>query len=77
MRTELRILIVEDVAAEAEIAAYHLKAAGLQCTLRRVEREHEFREALTRWHPNVVLSDFTLPAVRRHGGARDRRGTRA
>jgi diguanylate cyclase (GGDEF)-like protein len=61
VRTELRILIVEDVPAEAEIAAYHLKAAGLQCTLRRVEREEEFRDALTRWHPNVVLSDFTLP----------------
>jgi diguanylate cyclase (GGDEF)-like protein len=61
VRTDLLILIVEDVAAEAEIAAYHLKAAGLQCTLRRVEHEDEFREALTRWRPNVVLSDFTLP----------------
>ena len=61
MRTELRILIVEDVPAEAEIAAYHLKSAGLACTMRRVEREDEFREALMHWHPNVVLSDFTLP----------------
>src|SRR4029078_12117937 len=46
---------------EAEIAAYHLKAAGLACTMRRVEREDEFREALLRWRPSVVLSDFTLP----------------
>jgi diguanylate cyclase (GGDEF)-like protein len=61
VRTELRILIVEDVAAEAEVAAYHLRAAGLRCTVRRVERESEFREALVRWHPNVVLSDFSLP----------------
>jgi diguanylate cyclase (GGDEF)-like protein len=61
VRVELRILIVEDVPAEAEIAAYHLKASGLQCALRRVEREPDFREALRRWRPNVVLSDFTLP----------------
>ncbi len=61
MRTELRILIVEDVPAEAEIAAYHLQSAGLACTWRRVEREDEYREALVHWHPNVVLSDFTLP----------------
>ena len=61
MRTELRILMVEDVPAEAEISAYHLKAAGIACTIRRVERESDFREALRRWRPNVVLSDFTLP----------------
>lgn len=61
MRTELRILIVEDVPAEAEIAAYHLQSAGVACTWRRVEREDEYREALLHWHPNVVLSDFTLP----------------
>ena len=61
MRTELRILIVEDVPAEAEIAAYHLKAAGIGCQWRRVERESEFREALAVWHPDIVISDFTLP----------------
>ena len=61
MRTQLRILIVEDVPAEAEMTAYHLKSAGLACTMRRVEREEEFREALLHWHPDVVLSDFTLP----------------
>jgi len=61
VRTELRILIVEDVPAEAEIAAYHLKAAGIGCQWRRVERESEFREALAVWHPDIVISDFTLP----------------
>jgi len=61
MRTGLRVLIVEDVAAEAEIAVYHLQSAGLRCTWRRVEREQEYREALSHWHPNVILSDFTLP----------------
>ena len=61
MPTELRLLIVEDVPAEAEIAAWQLKSAGLVCACRRVEREAEFRDALLLWRPHVVLSDFTLP----------------
>ena len=58
---ELRLLIVEDVPAEAEIAAWQLKSAGLVCTWKRVECESEFRDALLHWQPHVVLSDFTLP----------------
>ena len=61
VRTELRILIVEDVPAEAEIAAYHVKAAGIGCKWRRVESESEFRLALLGWQPDMVISDFTLP----------------
>jgi diguanylate cyclase (GGDEF)-like protein len=60
MRTDLRLLIVEDVPAEAEIAAWQLKSAGLICTWKRVELESEFRDAL-HWKPHVILSDFTLP----------------
>jgi diguanylate cyclase (GGDEF)-like protein len=58
---ELRLLMVEDVPAEAEIAAWQLKSAGLNCAVRRVEREQEFRDALLQWQPDIVLSDFTLP----------------
>jgi diguanylate cyclase (GGDEF)-like protein len=61
VRAELRLLIVEDVATEAEMAMWQLEADGLVFTWRRVERESEFREALTQWRPDVVLSDFTLP----------------
>jgi diguanylate cyclase (GGDEF)-like protein len=61
VRTDLRLLIVEDVPAEAEIAAWQLKAAGFQCTCTRVERESEFRAALREWRPHVILSDFSLP----------------
>jgi diguanylate cyclase (GGDEF)-like protein len=61
MRTELRLLVVEDVPAEAEIAAWQLKSAGLTCAFRRVERERDFRDALLHWRPDLVLSDFSLP----------------
>ena len=61
MRTELRLLVVEDVPAEAEIAAWQLQSAGLICAFRRVERAQEFRDALLQWRPDIVLSDFSLP----------------
>jgi diguanylate cyclase (GGDEF)-like protein len=61
VRAELRLLMVEDVPAEAEIAAWQLKSAGLTCAVKRVEREQDFRDALLHWHPDIILSDFTLP----------------
>lgn len=61
MEQELRLLIVEDVAAEAELAVHELKRAGLTCTWERVDTEAGFREALRELRPHVVLSDFSIP----------------
>ena len=60
MEQELRLLILEDVAAEAELTVRALEAAGLGCVWQRVENEKEFRAAL-RERPDIVLSDFSLP----------------
>lgn len=59
----LRVLIVEDVAAEAELAVRHLTAGGIACTPHIVADERQFRTALTRFRPHVILSDFTLPTM--------------
>ena len=61
MEQELRLLILEDVAAEAELAVKALEAAGLTCDWRRVENETGFRVELRMLRPDIVLSDFTLP----------------
>lgn len=61
MQRELRLLILEDQATEAELAVRQLQSAGITCKWRRVEREPEFRRALIDWHPDLILSDFTLP----------------
>ncbi|HKZ72899.1 MAG TPA: EAL domain-containing protein [Steroidobacteraceae bacterium] len=61
MDAPLRILIVEDVAAEAELVARHLTKAGLRFELQRVDTEDAFRTALREAPPHLILSDFTLP----------------
>lgn len=61
MEQGLRLLILEDIAAEAELAVRALEAAGLECAWRRVESETEFRAGLREMQPDVVLSDFSLP----------------
>jgi diguanylate cyclase (GGDEF)-like protein len=58
----LRLLIVEDVAAEAELAVRHLASGGIACVPRTVADERQFRAALRQFRPHVILSDFTLPA---------------
>jgi diguanylate cyclase (GGDEF)-like protein len=61
MEQGLRLLILEDVAAEAERAVHQLKQAGLHCTWARVESEVAFREALYELRPDLIISDFSLP----------------
>ena len=61
MGESLRILIVEDVEADAVLAVRELKRAGLAVDSRRVEREQDFRRELAEFHPEVILSDFTMP----------------
>lgn len=61
MEQGLRLLVVEDVAAEAELAVHQLKRAGLNCTWTRVETEEAFREALHEQPPDLIISDFSLP----------------
>jgi diguanylate cyclase (GGDEF)-like protein len=61
MEQDLRLLIVEDVAAEAELAVHQLKRAGLNCAWVRVETEEALLKALRELRPHVVLSDFALP----------------
>ena len=60
MEQDLRLLILEDVAAEAELTVRALETAGLGCAWQRVESEAEFRAGL-RERPDIVLSDFSLP----------------
>src|SRR5258708_6127086 len=61
MKTELKLVVVEDSVADAELLARHLAKSGLKCVISRVQTEPEFIDALHRVKPDLILSDFSLP----------------
>src|SRR5579862_2452286 len=58
----LHILLIEDSEADAELTLWRLRRAGYQCSCTRVVNETEMRSALRARTPDLILSDFTLPA---------------
>ena len=61
MKKELDILIIEDVAHDAEFIEAELREAGLRFRTRRICTREAFLAALNDAHPDIILSDFTLP----------------
>jgi diguanylate cyclase (GGDEF)-like protein len=61
MKTQLRLVVVEDSVADAELLARHLAKSGLDCLIDRVQTEPDFIAALHRVQPDLILSDFSLP----------------
>ncbi len=57
----LRVLLLEDVATDAELVERELRRAGRDITFRQVRDGGAFLEALSSFGPDVVLSDFTIP----------------
>jgi signal transduction histidine kinase len=57
----LRILILEDHPAEAELEQRLLARAGLDFTAVVVDTETSFVQQLAAFRPEVILSDFSLP----------------
>ena len=60
MAEPLRVLILEDVIADAELAERELRRAGVEFTSRRVETEADFLAGLEEFHPEVIISDYQL-----------------
>jgi len=57
----LRVLILEDVLADAELEERELRKAGFACTVQRVETQEAFLTALHAFQPEIVLADYNLP----------------
>ena len=66
MSEPLRIVHLEDVPEDSELVAEALRAAGLVCDIRRVERAEDYQQALAEFQPDLVLADYRLP---RYDGA--------
>ncbi len=59
----LRILIIEDNAADDKLLRYELEH-GFDFEAVTVDNEPDYREALQNFHPDLILSDYTLPGFR-------------
>ncbi|MEI6862988.1 MAG: PAS domain S-box protein, partial [Candidatus Omnitrophota bacterium] len=61
MSKELRILIVEDSAADAELVARELVKGGLAHTSKWAKSKDEFLKALGEYAPDIILCDYKMP----------------
>jgi len=62
MDKELRILILEDSPADAELEEHELRKAGLVFTSKIVDTKEAFLKALKEFLPDLILSDYDLPS---------------
>ncbi|MBN1834305.1 MAG: PAS domain S-box protein [Spirochaetales bacterium] len=59
--TSIRILFVEDLPSDAELAELELRKAGIAFESLRVETRESMHEALGQYRPHLVISDYSLP----------------
>ncbi len=59
---KLFILILEDLPADAELAAHELKKTGVDFFMRRVETREEFEMEIADCKPDIILADYSLPS---------------
>ena len=61
MDKELRVLIFEDSAADAELITRELGKGGLVYTSKLVKSKDEFLKALGKFTPDIILCDYKMP----------------
>ena len=61
MKSQLKVLIVEDVPTDAELALRELKKAGIDHTAIRVDTRSDFLRGLEEFAPDIILSDYMMP----------------
>jgi PAS domain S-box-containing protein len=61
MKDTIRILNVEDVPSDSELAEREIKKVLPYYDFRRVETREEYLKALDEFNPHIVVSDYRLP----------------
>lgn len=61
MNDEIRILMLEDVPTDAQLIQYELTRSKIAFQARVVDTEEDFRRTLGSFHPDLILSDYSLP----------------
>lgn len=62
MKKDIKILILEDNTADADLLVRHLKKSGLSFVSKIVESKKTFEESLDFFLPDIILSDYSLPS---------------
>ncbi len=62
MSKELKILILEDVPADAELMVDELAETGMAFVSKRVATKASFVNAISELQPDIILSDYSLPS---------------
>jgi signal transduction histidine kinase len=61
MKRTLKILCLEDDQEDFEIINHTLEKGGLSIAALRVDTKEKYLDALSTYHPDVILSDHSLP----------------
>ena len=61
MENETRILIVEDLASDAELNIRETRKVLDNCSFKVVDTEKEFINSLEEFRPHLILSDYSMP----------------
>lgn len=56
-----RVLFVEDVPADAELAEREMRKSGMRFDSVRVDAEETYLAALSGFKPDLVISDYAMP----------------
>ena len=62
MKESLRILILEDSCIDAELIQFELKEARISFNAKVVTSEKDFLRELNEFAPDLIISDYNLPA---------------
>ncbi|MCF8104440.1 MAG: PAS domain S-box protein [Desulfohalobiaceae bacterium] len=58
----MRILIVEDLSTDAELAEREISKEIGPCKFRRVDTQEEYLQALQEFRPELIVSDYLMPS---------------
>ncbi len=61
LKSEYRVLILEDNPADAELLQHRLKQSKLKFSLKHVHNKKAFLEEIESHFPDLILSDYDLP----------------
>ncbi len=62
MSSEIKILVLEDNPNDADLLIRELKTSGLRFFSEIVKTREEFENAFQNFNPDIILSDYSLPA---------------